>query len=397
MGEIDFVIVGGGIGGAVLAEQLGRAGKNVLVLEKRAGPPDWVWPELLWPATTDVLFSLMPKATWEQEAMLAVRGIEFHDGRRVVPFITPELLHEAQVQPWFTHPHRTRELLLRLRSFELRRGVEVRSVLKEKDRIVGVRTHEVATGDEREILGRWTVGDDGVHSAVRKACGIRFETRMFPVDFLCFGFDWPSSLASATARVWLNTKGVASGIVGLVMFPVPNEKGIGLVPVRSKIFDANPEVEESWSRFCSIDAVVHDVMRERKFPQGLFRIRRPWGHAPHYGTEGAILIGDAAHPVSPAGGQGANMSVADACVLAELALRDEPNLLAEYERRRRPANARSMAPTRIAAWVFELPDWCSPTWIVVSLVAGLGWLGRHRRLLRPAIRSGATAFLEKKI
>lgn len=108
--------------------------------------------------------------------------------------------------------------------------------------------------------------------------------------------------------------------------------------------------------------------------------------------EGAILIGDAAHPVSPAGGQGANMSVADACVLAELAPRGEPDLLAEHERRRRPVNERSMGPTRMTARIWELPEWCSPPAIVFALVR---WLPRHPSLLRRAIRSGATAFLEK--
>lgn len=215
--------------------------------------------------------------------MLPMRGIEFHDGRRIVPFITTEILHQAQVQPWCTNPNHTRELLRRLSSFELRRGVKVTAVLKENDRIVGVRTCDVATAEEREVLARYTIGDDGVHSVVRKACDIALETRTFPLDFLCFGFDWPSTLSFATARMWLNTSGVDSGILGLAAFPVPNEKGIGLVPVRSKIFDANAEVEKSWNQLCSMDAVMHDVIRDRKFPRDFVPIRRPWGHAPRYG------------------------------------------------------------------------------------------------------------------
>ena len=147
----DFVVVGGGIGGAVLAGLLGRGGKQVVVLEKSLAPPPWARPELLWPATMEVLFSLSPRQVWEQEAVLPMRGVEFHDGQRTVPFITADVLRDAHVQPWFTNPNQTREQLLRLGSFELRRGVEVIAILKEKSRVVGVRTRDVATQEEGEL------------------------------------------------------------------------------------------------------------------------------------------------------------------------------------------------------------------------------------------------------
>jgi 2-polyprenyl-6-methoxyphenol hydroxylase-like FAD-dependent oxidoreductase len=93
----DFVVVGGGIGGTVLAELLGRDGKKVIVLEKSTGPPNWLRPEVLWPATMDVLFSLSPRETWEKEAVLPMRGVELHDGQRATPLITQELLQKARV------------------------------------------------------------------------------------------------------------------------------------------------------------------------------------------------------------------------------------------------------------------------------------------------------------
>ena len=210
--DADFVVVGGGIGGTVLAELLGRGGKRVLLLERSATPPNWVRPEILWPAAAEVLFSLIPRVSLEREALLPLQGIEVHVGQRAVASVSPEFFDEIHVQRWSADPNRTRERLLGLGAFELRRGVEVIAALKEKDRIVGVRTRDVASARERDILTPCTVGDDGSESVVRRACGLEMETRLFPLGFLCFEFRWPASLTPATPRVWLNPNASAPSI-----------------------------------------------------------------------------------------------------------------------------------------------------------------------------------------
>jgi FAD-dependent urate hydroxylase len=66
---------------------------------------------------------------------------------------------------------------------------------------------------------------------------------------------------------------------------------------------------------------------------------------PVWQRDRAVLIGDAAHAVSPSTGQGASLACEDAVILAQC-LRDLPALdaaLAEYERRRRPRVARVVA------------------------------------------------------
>jgi len=52
--QADVIIAGGGIGGAVLAQLLSRGGQRVIVLERSAAPPNWLRPEILWPATIEV-------------------------------------------------------------------------------------------------------------------------------------------------------------------------------------------------------------------------------------------------------------------------------------------------------------------------------------------------------
>jgi 2-polyprenyl-6-methoxyphenol hydroxylase-like FAD-dependent oxidoreductase len=129
------------------------------------------------------------------------------------------------------------------------------------------------------------------------------------------------------------------------------------VPARPWLVDDAAQAKAAWQEMIASDPMLQRLLGDRRFPEDFQRVRRPWGHAARYGAAGALLMGDAAHPVSPAGGQGANMSVADGRAIAELALSGERNLLAAYERVRRPANTRSLRFTRAASLVFNLPEW----------------------------------------
>ena len=388
----DFVIVGGGIGGAVLANLLALGGRKVVVLEKNLRPAATVRPEVLWPATMRTLFSLVPMQDMvAADVAVPMRGVDFHDGKAVVSLIGPPALREAGIEPWFTNPDRTREALLATQRFELRRGVEVIGVLRDGGRVVGVRARDVVTGAEDDVLAGWTVGDDGSQSLVRKSCAIGMSVRMFPVEFLCFGFEWPDALPVATARVWPHVVRDASGILVMLAMPVSARSGAALVIASPELSGDLDLTRRAWAQLRGIDPAIDAVVGERRFPADFARIRRPWGHARRYGIDGALLVGDAAHPVSPAGGQGANMSVADARVLAQAALKGSRDLVADYERIRRPANERSLRPTRWAARLFSLPRWSLPPRM---LLAGVRWMAARPRRMRHFLGFASTAFLE---
>lgn len=389
--DADAVVAGGGIGGAFLAALLGRAGRKVLVLEKGTGPPSWTRPEILWPATARSLMSILPDGAFEREAGVLLEGISFFDGGRFVPGLTADLFEAAGVRPWSTDPNRTREMLLGLGGFEVRRGVEVTGLLRERGRVVGVRAREASTGRELHAAARWTIGDDGAGSLVRRECGIRMRLRTFPMDFFCFPFDWPRSFPRAVGRVWPDLRNPGSGIVALAALPVPGGKGAGLLAVRRRVLEAGRSLEGPWAEFVRLPGVA-EVVGGRTFPADFVRVRRPWGHAARYGVPGALLLGDAAHPVSPFGGQGGSCAIADARVLAASLLEGADPLI-RYERLRRPANARSLGPTRLVAALQGLPGRRGPTSLFFALA---GWAGRRPSLLRRALRYASTAFLEDR-
>lgn len=350
--DSEFLIVGGGLGGGVLAGLLGKSGRKVTVLERNPGKTPVVRPEILWPSTVSLLSSLLP-AEALPETMVPVREIRVYRGGAPLVHVAPQAVAGSGVQPWSTDPGATRAKLLELDTFEVRHGVEAVAVLKDGPRIAGVRARETGTGREFDLTARWTVGDDGARSQVRESCGIPLALRLFPVEFLCFTFRWPPSLSPAGPHVFINPDAARSSLMGLGALPFPNGRGAGLVVALGARYSATADLPGEWRSFHGSDPRLAELTRGLEFPRDFVHVKRPWGHAERYGADGAVLLGDAIHPVSPAGGQGANMSAHDARVLAELFLSGHPRPVEEYERRRQPANERSISITRRASDALE--------------------------------------------
>ena len=389
---MDFVVAGGGIGGSVAGELLARGGKKVLVLERTLAPPAWTRPEIFWPATAEFVKELAAGEAWEKELASPIEAFDIEDGRGVRELVPAASLSQAGVRPWSTDPNGVRETLLRNGSFELRRGFEVVGLLREGGpggRVAGVRAREVATGAEVEIEARWTIADDGVESVVRRECGIACELETFAIEFLCFGPAWPAALPGSRVRLWANRGGTRSGILGLGIVPLPRGRATSLVVLKRGALEQADGAD--WERFLDHDPLLREITAGHAFPGGFAHVRRAFGHAERYGVDGAVLIGDAAHPVSPAGGQGSSMAVADARALAGILLGGSRDPVAEYERRRREPNTRSLAITRLVHRIWTLPAWCRPTPGFYGMLA----LFRARPgILARTVRDVSTRFLE---
>jgi 2-polyprenyl-6-methoxyphenol hydroxylase-like FAD-dependent oxidoreductase len=388
---IDFLIVGAGIGGAVLANLLSRAGKRVLVLEREAAPPRIARPEVLWPATVQFLESILPREVLHDTALLALRGLQFNYKRAELVRVSSASFKKTGIQPWSSHGSQTRALLLQNANCGIERGVEVIGLLKEAGLVVGARVRPTGGGADREILARWTVGDDGGHSIVRRECGIELRLHMFSMDPLLFALDWPEFLEPATAQIWLNPHRRRSGIYVMGVIPRPGRTGAGLIVMRPRLFEDPAEMQRRLRQFFETDSRMADIVGSRRFPEDLIRVPLGWGHADRYGTEGAILIGDAAHAVTPAGGQGANMAIADARVLADVIRVGETQLVQQYESRRRAANERSLGISRWATRLLSLPDFVTAPFLPAAV-----WLvSRFPAAATRGLRWASTAFLEK--
>ena len=199
-------------------------------------------------------------------------------------------------------------------SFQLLMGANVEQLVEENCQVRGVRY--LAGDGMHELRATLTVGADGRFSRVRHLLGFEPVVTSSPMDILWFRIPHiPGDLPEAEGRVF---GGAAGGRILVVfdrfdywqvgfVFPkgqYQNLRAAGLDSLRRSIVEIEPHFAEhvktltDWHQFSLLS--VESSRCPRWFKPGL------------------LLIGDAAHVMSPIGGVGINYAVQDAVVAANL-------------------------------------------------------------------------------
>jgi 2-polyprenyl-6-methoxyphenol hydroxylase-like FAD-dependent oxidoreductase len=381
--RVDVIIVGAGIGGAVLALDLGRRGWNVALVERESTPPTIARPEILWSPTTTALERYGIAGTIRERASVKLEMIEI-GGEKPWLRITSDDFAAAGVDAFSTNPSMTRAIIADAAeatgNVDIHRGVAVEELLRENGRVAGIRGKR---GDATlELEARLVVGDDGGNSIVRTQLGIPITLTPFPIDFITAMVpEWP--LGENRARVWFDLK---DQLPAAALIPWPGATGILLLPLRADL----PTPQSFTSALQRIPQLT--------IPTEFKRIARPFGHAGRYVADGAALIGDAIHPMTPAGGQGANASIWDALALADVAdsaLRSgdvsRERLLA-YEQMRHPINDQSVAISRAARRAFRTGRFLPLSLVVPFAMRTMNKLGWPKRRV---LRAFSSAFVHE--
>jgi hypothetical protein len=159
--------------------------------------------------------------------------------------------------------------------------------------------------DGETIRASWVVGADGAHSTVREQVGVSFEGAPYPQTFVLVDGEYDTDCLHDESYYMLSPSGVVV-VVGL-----PG----GLYRVFASIAPGQEvgDVEETVARIAAERSPVR-LKQVKAHGSGAFQIQARMAGQLRAGR--VLLIGDAAHVHSPAGGLGLNTGVEDAHSLA---------------------------------------------------------------------------------
>ena len=322
---LDAVIVGGGPVGLFLGCRLAQLGLRFIVLEKHAEPLQHSRSIGIHPPSLERFEELGLVAD------LLARGVKVEKG---LAFGCSKPLGELDFSlcrgPYtfvLTLPQYVTENLLETHLCTLRPGALWRrtNVLNVRDRGNYAEVTCELDGERRILKALSVIGCDGKNSVVRGAAKIPFKGGRYPDTYLMGDFADLTDLGSHAA-LYLTPDGIIES------FPLPNEVRRWVVKMSHLLESPTPEdLTDAVRKRLGVE-----VPAETNTMLSAFGVERYL--AKRFAAGRIALAGDAAHVVSPIGGQGMNLGWLDAWALADaLETKGLETSLERYSQTRRRA------------------------------------------------------------
>jgi 2-polyprenyl-6-methoxyphenol hydroxylase-like FAD-dependent oxidoreductase len=342
---VDVLVVGAGPTGLALAAQLAAFGASVRVVDRRTMPGRESRALVVQPRTLEVLRpigvtqALLDRGDQAARAQLHLEGrdvtvplFDFGVDDTSYPFLL--VLRQAEVEATLTAHLATRGLLLSYRS--------------DETGVVGALRHP--SGRTALVRARYLVGCDGAASTVSRQAGVAFKGGNYRSSVLLADIDVHGNLdlAGQAAHGFVGPDGV------LILLAAGEHARWRLLVVQANRSGGAAQPAADNLR-AAVEVLSGGRVRARRVAWTM-QVRLQHRLAASFRAGRVFLAGDAAHVHSPAGAQGMNSGIQDACNLGwKLALVTQglasEALLDTYDAERRPVARAVLALTRLLFWV----------------------------------------------
>jgi 2-polyprenyl-6-methoxyphenol hydroxylase-like FAD-dependent oxidoreductase len=308
-------VVGGGPAGLLLGLLLAKRGVEVIVLEGHETFDREFRGEVLQPSTAYLLDELgLLDYIREHPHSILTEGVVRIDGERAGAFSFATIVPEYPYAIWMPQPVFLQALADKARpfpSFQCWMGARAAALVEEGGAVVGVSG--VRGGREPfTVRADVVVGADGRYSQLRRLGGFEVEYDHHEFDVAWFVVErpagWPATISIS----------IGTDVQGLMLPKYPNDiqAGLFLRPGEWRQWreEGVAAVAERVRRLDPLFATFAAGLRDFTpffLLQGLMLLVKRWAR------DGLLLIGDAAHTMSPAGAIGVNVALATAAVAAQ--------------------------------------------------------------------------------
>jgi 2-polyprenyl-6-methoxyphenol hydroxylase-like FAD-dependent oxidoreductase len=254
---------------------------------------------------------------FERVPQVALERVELYVNGRLGARVAFEATAFGRFAPrWVSQPGFLEMMVARAGAFpcfRLARGATARGLVEEAGRVVGVRVLDDA--GERELRADLVVGADGRSSMVRRRAGFPERADPTPIDVVWCKVPLPD---------WARTEKPFRGYLGhghlLLAAPVYDDKlQMGWVIRKGSFGELKehgmPVLLEEMARHVSPDLASH-LRRHAHEAVEPFLLSTVSDRVLTWSRPGVLLMGDAAHTMSPVGAQGLNIALRDALVAA---------------------------------------------------------------------------------
>lgn len=299
----DVLIVGAGPTGLALAITLQRAGIDYILIDKRAHGQNSSRAAVIHAHTLEMLDGLGVSALLIDEG-LKLETFSIRDRDRTLLQLGFSGLSTPHPYLLMLPQDATERILAdRLRALggAIHRGVAASEVRQDAS---GVHVSLTSDAGPDSVTAQYVVGGDGMHSIVRAASGAEFEGAAYGESFVLADVSMEWSHGRDEVMLFFSPAGL------VVVAPLPNgtfrivatlesaPEQPGIADIQTLMDTRGPTTGR---------ATVTDVAWSSRF-----RVHHRLARS--YRNKRLLLMGDAAHVHSPAGGQGMNTGLVDACV-----------------------------------------------------------------------------------